>query len=56
MGWGGGHRSWHCGRGGVDQGAVLGEGVREGLAWRGKEGVRVGGARARVGSKGGGKW
>ena len=32
--------------GGVDQGAVLGEGVREGLAWRGKGSGR--GPRASV--------
>ena len=38
--------------GGVDQGAVLGEGVREGLAWRGKG---SGGGSKGFGS-GGGRW
>ena len=62
--WGGGgtHRSWPGGRGGRPRALIPGEGVREGLAWRGKagshqswlggRGVQGGGARARGGCKG----
>ena len=59
--WGGGgtRRSWPGGRGGRPRALIPGEGVREGLAWRGKavgthwswlggRGVREAGARASV--------
>ena len=35
---GGTHRSWPGGRGGRPRALIPGEGVREGLAWRGKAG------------------
>ena len=63
VGWRGGtHRSWPGGRGGRPRALIPGEGVREGLAWRGLGGYppklawwtggQGGGARARGGCKG----